>query len=532
MKRRFYRRIFAFLFFAITVLAMAQEELDPQINRISTLLAGYLANDLTFQKATINEQLALLSCNSARINNGMAFSISSGTITVYANGNGTNVEIKPNATLSIPTANDTTVSASVPLTFQNGGIATEETSTVSSNEVSMKDASVTVSTGIITGVPLTKKITVLEAERKYLEARRNAQDAAITAEKDFYTALKKLYNYAVSVLTKRSNLYDDTLDLKKLVAQGYSKTASSYLKADLKVRSDQRDVTEAERLLERETAVFAKKCGLTYEKTSESAYENALAFLPFSIPEVEILDPKSFPEEAYSASETAAWNKYIAELKRKANKNLTLKANVGYTFNNSKSSSDTVDAGLSMDWRGFSATAGVSFATGNTVFSSSSKSSDSSDPVYKFSFGWSPNTWRLSKITEQQNQLNRMLEDVTIKNAENEYETTMAGKITTISDLQWSKQSYQEEYAMYEQVEKDMAKWYKQGIVTENDWLDSRDNRQKAQINLLINAIDVILFNDETKLLFHTDEGIVPSGGEDASLTGKVDPATEVEKAT
>ena len=508
MKRRGFQWIFCILFFMLAFLVTAQEELDSAQDRVSTLLAGYLANDVTFQKATINEQLAYLSDSSARINNGASFSISSGTVTVYANSKGTNVEMKPNATLSLPAANDTTVTASVPVTFQNGGTSTNTTTTVSSNEVSVKNASVSLSTGIITGVSLTKKINILEAERKYLEARRNAQDAAVTAEKNFYTALKKLYNYGVTVLSKRSSLYDDTLDLKKLVAQGYNKTSSAYLKADLKVRSDQRAVTEAERLLERETAIFATKCGLEYTKTSDNAYDSAMAFLPFSIPEVEVLDPESFPAEAYSASETAEWNKYIAQLKRDANKNLTLKGNLGYTFNNSYSSSDTVDAGLSLDWRGVTATAGVSVPTGNTVFNSSSSNSGTIDPVYKFSLAWVPNTWRLSKITDQQNQLNQMLEEVNIKSAKNEYETDIESKLTAISDLAWSKQSYQEEYAMYEKLEKDMATWYKQGIVTENDYLDAKDNATKAQINLLINAIDVILFNDETRLLFHTDEGL------------------------
>ncbi len=491
---------------ACTFLQAQDDSTEP--DRVSVLLAGYLANDLTFQKATINEQLAYLTDRTARINNGLAFSISSGTVTVYSDSKGTNVEMKPSATLSIPTANDTSVTASMPVTFSNGGTSTNTTSTVSSNEVSIKDASVKVETEIISGTALTKKINILEADRKYLEARRSAQDAALTAEKNFYTALKKLYNDGVSVLTKRSTHFDNVLELRKLDAQGYSKSASAYMRADLKVRSSQRDVTEAERLLERETAIFAKKCGLEYEKTSENAYDSAMAFLPLSITEVDILDPKSFPEEAYSTREAAEWSKYIAQLKREANKPFTLKGNLGYTFNNKYSSSDTVDAGLSMDWRGFTASAGVSVATGNKLFSSTSASNGSSSPVYKFSLGWNPNTWRLSKITSQQNSLNQMLEDVTIASAKTEYETSMEDKITKISDLKWNKLSYQEEHAMYEKLEADMAFWYKEGIVTENDYRDARDNASKAQINLLINAIDVILFNDETRLLFHTDEGL------------------------
>ena len=61
---------------------------------------------------------------------------------------------------------------------------------------------------------------------------------------------------------------------------------------------------------------------------------------------------------------------------------------------------------------------------------------------------------------------------------------------------------------MYAQLAQDTEAWFTQGIVTESDLRDARDNQQKAHINLLINAIDVILFNDETRLLFRTDEGL------------------------
>lgn len=499
------RRSIGVLFFALGVVALAgaqsvawgQGAADD--TRLNELLAGYLANDLSFKKAAITAQSAGLSLDSAKINNGMAFTLSSGTIKIAPGFDGTTVSFEPQAELSLPLANDTTVSADIPVTITNDDGTT------------VNNASLEVSTGIITGAPKQKKITILEAERKYLEARRNAQDAAITAEKNFYSALKKLYSYAVSVLTKRSDLYDDTLSLKKLQAQGYNRTSSTYLKADLKVRSDQRDVTEAERILERETAVFAKKCGADYTKAGEgeNQFDVAIAFLPFFVPEVELLDPQTFPAETYSASESAAWNKYIAQLKREADCKLTLKANAGYTFNNASAKSDTVDAGLSLNWNGFTAKAGVSFATGNTIFSNNyAIQGNAGDPIYTLSFGWVPNTWRLAKIDEQQDELDAQLEDIAIQTAANDYETDMADKVTTISDLVWAKKSYQEEYDMYAQLEKDTEGWFKQGIVTENDWHDARDSKNKAYINLLINAIDVILFNDETTLLFHTDKGL------------------------
>ena len=490
-------RITGVLFFLVTAIFSVSAQADGA--RLNELLAGYLANDLSFQKATITAQSASLSLDATKISNGLSLSLSSGTIKIAPGSDGTTVTLEPQAELALPQVRDTTLSADVPVTI------------TSDDGTTVNNASVSVATGIITGAAKQKKITILEAERKYQEARRSAQDAAVTAEKNFYTALKKLYNYAVSVLTKRSDLYDDELSLRKLQAQGYNRTSSTYLKADLKVRSDRRDVTEAERVLERETAVFAKKCGVDYAKAGDgqNQYDVALAFLPFTVPDVAILDPTTFPADAYTATESAAWSKYIAQLKREADYKLTLKANAGYTFNNVSAKSDTVDTGLSLTWNGFTAKAGVSFATGNTVFGNDfTTTGKAGDPVYTLSFGWVPNTWRLAKIDAQQDKLDAQLEDIAIQSAANDYETDMADKVTAISDLAWAKQSYQEEYAMYAQLAQDTESWFTQGIVTESDLRDARDNQQKAHINLLINAIDVILFNDETRLLFRTDKGL------------------------
>lgn len=491
MARRNFRQAWGILFLMATTIGYTGAQTDG--NRLNALLSGYLANDLTFQKAAITAQSASLSLDAAKINNGMSFSISSGTIKIAPSSDGTTVSFEPQAELALPAANDTTISARVPVTIARD------------DDTALKDASLEISTGIITGAAKQKKIAVMEAERKLQEAQRGAHDAAITAERDFYAALKKLYNYALNVLTKRSDLYDDELSLRKLQAQGYATLSSTYQKADLRVRSDRRDVAEAERLLERETAVFAQKCGADYVKAAdgENQYDVALAFLPFDIPAVEILNPDAFPAESYAASERAAWNKYIAQLKREADYKLTLKANAGYTFSNAAAQSDTVDAGLAFSWNGLTAKAGVSFATGSTLFGSGGTAGASAgDPLYTLSLAWNPNAWRLAAIDARQDELDAQLEDIAIQSAANDYATDMADKTTEIADLIWAKESYQEEYAMYERLEKDTEAWYRQGIVTESDWRDARDNRSKAQIHLLINAIDVILCNDETRLLF------------------------------
>ena len=55
---------------------------------------------------------------------------------------------------------------------------------------------------------------------------------------------------------------------------------------------------------------------------------------------------------------------------------------------------------------------------------------------------------------------------------------------------------------MYSQLEYDMDKWLAQGSVTESDYLDAANSREKARMNLLINAVEKIIYNNNVKLMF------------------------------
>ena len=45
----------------------------------------------------------------------------------------------------------------------------------------------------------------------------------------------------------------------------------------------------------------------------------------------------------------------------------------------------------------------------------------------------------------------------------------------------------------------------KQGVVTENDYLDAENEKEKARINILINIVELTIFNDDVKLMFRED---------------------------
>jgi hypothetical protein len=59
---------------------------------------------------------------------------------------------------------------------------------------------------------------------------------------------------------------------------------------------------------------------------------------------------------------------------------------------------------------------------------------------------------------------------------------------------------------MYSELEADLGKWYKAGITKESEYLSAKTNKEKYKINLLINDIDLIIYNIETNLLFNRDE--------------------------
>lgn len=62
---------------------------------------------------------------------------------------------------------------------------------------------------------------------------------------------------------------------------------------------------------------------------------------------------------------------------------------------------------------------------------------------------------------------------------------------------------------MYVRLERDMAEYLKAGIITESEYLNAFANREQYRLQLLINDIDLIIYNNTTKLLFCRDEEIL-----------------------
>ncbi len=471
--------------------------------RLKLLLAGYLENDLQLKKYTLTARLKSLDLQSAEIDNGISVSLSTGEMKIQTSADRTKITVTPQASVGIPYANDASVDLSLPFESQDG-------------EKTVSNGSLSISAGIITGGVKSRTVELMKAERDLLEAERNVRNGALTAEKEFYQSLKDLYNDAIDVLSAKSDLYEDSSDLRLLAVQGYSKSSATYRQADLKVQGDKRTVLEKQRIFQRETMVFARKCGIEYvrgkdesgdsEKSGQIAYESCLAYLPDWIPQVDGLDISAFDINQYASLESAVWDQKINELEREADYEMTLYATGQYKFNDSFTNCDSAGGKLTWDWNGLSASAGVYVPTGSSIFAGDSSLEKSTSPYFAFSLGLDLSSWRLAKIQRQQNKLNLELDQLEIESAREDYETDILDMTSSYNDIQWSQREYSQEYDMYRDLEADMSKWLKRGIVTESDYIDAKNNMEISRINVLINAVDLIIYNNESKLLFVDDE--------------------------
>ena len=69
-------------------------------------------------------------------------------------------------------------------------------------------------------------------------------------------------------------------------------------------------------------------------------------------------------------------------------------------------------------------------------------------------------------------------------------------------NLLWEKQSAAESYDMYRKLASDMQGYYRQGIITESEYKKNLSSRDSYEIKVLVNALDLIIYNDNTRLLF------------------------------
>lgn len=467
-----------FILTSFSVLA-AQESLEK-------LLLGYFQNSLALQELSGKVDKAILNSKSTSISNGMNISLSTGSI-AFSFGNGGSFNFSPNASLGIPAARNLRFTASSNVSARNG-------------EGEVKNTSLGVSVDIYSSVREEREIALLKSERALLEARRDLQNGFVNMESEFYTKLKNLFEIASKIITAQKSLYEHRLEFDELRVQGYSAASSKYRLKQMEVASDEHDVEIYRHKLERETKIFAQECGMKYD------FSDAMEFLPTKIPEVVATDVLDFDEENFAETESALWTNKINSKIREADKAFSLSVNAGYTFANTVNSfmtnameyGDTIDIGSALTWHktGLQASAGVSFPTDFGNF----------NPLYKLSFSFVPNQFRLADVQKKIEKVDESLELVAIESARKNYETALVAQQSSLEELQWAARTNAESFETYSQLESDTASWYQRGIITESEYRSAQVNKENYRIRILINALDLIIYNNKTATLFTRDE--------------------------
>ena len=466
-----------FFLFSTSLFFLAIMNAEPQSSQrlpdTTTLLLSYVENDAELKNLILAAKKSALSYQSAKIDTGFDVTLSSGSVTLQVNDDGTKLTAKPSVKMSLPQASNLSVTAQTNFSSE-------------SSNTSLSNTSVAVGIDIISSAVISNKLTKLKAERAVTEAQRKIEKRAIAAEKEFYTALKNLLSSINNIMTKRQTLYEDSIDFEAKKIQGYSESSSTYRQAELKVISDQHEIDSAIHSFKYDCVVFYKRCGYDLEIDDKA---DLMSFVPSGIDEVEPADILKFDKALYTEIENANWTYYINSMERSSKKNYGLSACAGYTFDNSITNSDSIDAGLSGTFGGLTVGAGISLPV---------KSSQSSiSPAYTLSASLNPNVFRKNSITKKQNVLTEEQELLAIQTAESAYETKVVEFQQKLDTLLWEKKTVEENISMYGDLEKDMAQLYQQGDINETDYLSAKNNLNSSIIKKISNLIDLIIYNDD-----------------------------------
>lgn len=473
----------AFCFFCVIFISVFSAGALPN-------LQDYLSSDLELQNLALEVKKAELASKSTSIENGIDVQLSTGKATFFISGNSSQIKFSPSVSVSIPQAASLTLSASSDIKISE-----------SEGDGSLTNASIALSADLISSSGLDRKISLQKADRTLLKAKRALQDYALSAENNYYSSLKNLYDLSSNIISAQKTMYEDTMDFEEIKTKGYSQSSAKYRQAELAVFSAKHSVETKKRELEHECAIFAAKCGTSYD--SSITPQN---FIPSDIPDMQALDILLFEKDLYSKIESSTYDAQLAELSRKAQKNFSLKANAGYTFKNSStgisstsdtnSYSDTVDFGTDFSWAGISISPGFSLPF------------DKSPPIYSLTAKLAPSSIIQNSITKQTNELNKEQELIAIRSAQNSYEEDVVDMQNQILDINWSTKTNKENYDMYNALEKDMKNYFSSGMITESEYLNALANKELYRIKMIVDKINLIIYNNNLKLLFCRDNEI------------------------
>ena len=487
------RKLLCVLAALLTTNILSAVELVPT----QQLLASYLEQDSDLNNLALELKKAKLNQQSTEIDKGFTIKLSTGDMTMTL-GDNNSFTVKPGVNATVPSLNNLGLNVSGQMSVNDG-------------QANFDSASATVSVDIISSNKANRDISLLKSERSVLEAERNLTAKATDKEKSFYKSLSSLMNSISSIVQKQNTIIDDYNSLEKIKLQGYASTSSTYIKAQMKLESSERDLESAIHTLIRDYKLFYLSCGYEIEIPEDTDFKE---LIPEDIPEVEAEDVTAYKAENYTQIESNLWNQTINQMTRDASTKFTLSANGGYTYrNNNGNGSNTVSAGVSAAYEGLSLSASVNVPISSGSSSSSAggsgsgamgagSSGASASPSVTLGITYTPTTSKKNKISDQLTEISVEQEQMKIEAAWSAYETAVLEKQLKLEDLEWDKQTNQKNYEMYTAVEEQMLDYYKKGLISEKDYTSAVINTLQAKVKGLINRIDLIVYNDEVKAMF------------------------------
>jgi hypothetical protein len=440
------------------------------------LLASYLEQDADLKNQTLELQKAKLNQQGTLIDKGISIKLQTGDMT-FSFGDNTSFSVKPGASVTIPQAN-------------NLGLNVNSQLSVADGKTSFDSASATVSVDLISSNKANRDINLLQQERKVLEAERSLTTKALDKEKSFYKSLSSLMSSVTSVLNKKSTVFDDNVSFEKIKLQGYAPDSASYVKAEMKLVSSERDYEAAVHSLIKDYKAFYISCGREIEIPEDSDFTQ---LIPTDISLVEAVDITSFDKSKYKDIESNEWNAKINQLSRDAATKFTLSANGGYSYRNSNgNTSNSVTAGVTGSYEGIGLNAGVSVPIAD----------QRNSPSLTLGLSWSPNTAKKNAISDQLEQISIEQEQMKLESAYSSYDTTVQERELKLSDILWTIQTNQTNLDMYEKVEANMKSYYDRGLISEKDYLSACNSTIQAKVKLISGYIDLIIYNNEVSAMF------------------------------
>ena len=441
----------------------------------SQLLKGYCDSDIQLEELSLSLSQSELSLHKLLIAKDMSWSLSSGNTSLGVDSTGVDFSTRPSFSMAFPNASNTTVTVESPMTLNQSD---------SGVNFSVNGASINVSADFVNPKDETTAINIEKAERSVLEAERKVNARELSVEKAFLNELKTLYNGKLSVYEAEQSVFSAQSSLDVLVAQGYDKNSLKYKKADMSLQSAQHKYDQAVYSYNSNLALFCNKCGISVPED-----------FSVDLPDVKLANISDYSKESYSAIESADWKSYVNSLDRSTNSDFSLSSNAGVSVSslarNNNELSATINAGVSATIKDLKASASLS-----VPINSDNK------PTLTLALSWSPSNKELDAVTELTNANAIKQEELTKREAESEYENTVASYNSKRDNILWEYDRNVEELKMYSEYFDEIEKWYKQGLVTRSEYLQAENSYEDAYYAVAVSKIEKMIYNIEVKALF------------------------------